>query len=255
MNPRDSRDKDKKELPGAAGGLRKNEEIRGKTMRVIGPEGEQFGIMLLEQARLKAQQLELDLVEVAPKAQPPVCKIMDFGKHIYEEQKKEQKARKKGHAHELKEVRLKPRIGKHDLEIKMTHAREFLAEGHRVQFTMQYKGREVTHMEIGDQILRQVVEGLTDAAKVERGPFREGKKMGLILAPKLGAKLEDVPMVTLAVGGSAAAMQAALDRIVPRPIVLPPQYGGSSAAQKLAGPVAPPAAPASPAPSTPPPAK
>ncbi len=216
------RDRDKKDLPGSAGGLRKNEEIRGKTVRVIGPEGEQFGIMLVEQARLKAQQLELDLVEVAPKAQPPVCKIMDFGKHIYEEQKKEQKARKKGHAHELKEVRLKPRIGKHDLEIKMNHAREFLAEGHRVQFTMQYKGREITHMEIGDQILKQVVIGLEECAKVERGPFREGKKMGLILAPKIGAKFDTKPVSLPAItGSSGAVLQATIEKGPPKPIVLP----------------------------------
>ena len=151
---------------------------------MIGPEGQQLGIMLLEQARLKAQEFQLDLVEVAPKAQPPVCKIMDYGKHIYQEQKKEQNARKKSHAHDLKEVRIKPRIGKHDLEIKVNRAKEFLAEGHRVQFTMVYRGREITHQDIGREILNGVVAELSDLCKVERGPFREGKRVGLVVAPK-----------------------------------------------------------------------
>jgi translation initiation factor IF-3 len=159
-------------------------EIKAKTVRVIGPEGAQLGIMLADQARMKATELELDLVEVAPKAEPPVCRIMDYGKHIYHEQKKEQKARKKAHAHDLKEVRLSFKIGKHDLDIKVTHAKEFLEAGHRVQFTMIYKGREIAHQSIGEQILKNVVTQLGDSAKVERPPFREGKRVGLILAPK-----------------------------------------------------------------------
>jgi len=151
---------------------------------VIGPDGAQLGIMLADQARMKAVELELDLVEVAPKAEPPVCRIMDYGKHIYHEQKKEQKARKKAHAHDLKEVRLSFKIGKHDLDIKVMHAKEFLEEGHRVQFTMVYKGREIAHQSIGEQILKGVVTQLADSAKVERPPFREGKRVGLVLAPK-----------------------------------------------------------------------
>jgi translation initiation factor IF-3 len=153
-------------------------------VRVIGPDGAQLGIMLADQARMKAVELELDLVEVAPKAEPPVCRIMDYGKHIYHEQKKEQKARKKAHAHDLKEVRLSFKIGKHDLDIKVQHAKEFLEEGHRVQFTMIYKGREIAHQSLGEQILKNVVTTLQDSAKVERPPFREGKRVGLILAPK-----------------------------------------------------------------------
>ncbi len=154
-------------------------------MRVIGPEGDQLGIMLVEQARMKAAELELDLVEVAPKAVPPVCKIMDFGKHLYQEQKKTHGARKKSHAGELKEVRLKPRIGKHDLEIKVTRAKEFLGDGHRVQFTMMYKGREITHQEIGEHVMQDVLAQLGELCKVERGPFREGKRVGLVVAPKV----------------------------------------------------------------------
>jgi translation initiation factor IF-3 len=154
-----------------------------------------LGIMLADQARMKAVELELDLVEVSPKAEPPVCKIMDYGKHIYHEQKKEQKARKKAHAHDLKEVRLSFKIGKHDLDIKVMHAKEFLEAGHRVQFTMIYKGREIAHQNLGEQIMNGVVTQLADHAKVERRPFREGKRVGLILAPKqaVGEKAEKPP--------------------------------------------------------------
>jgi len=164
--------------------LRVNLDIKSKTVRVIGADNSQLGIMLVEQARMKALESELDLVEVAPKAEPPVCRIMDYGKHIYHEQKKEQKARKKAHAHELKEVRLSFKIGKHDLDIKVQHAKEFILEGHRVQFTMIYKGREIAHQSLGEQTLRGVVTALADVSKVERAPFREGKRVGLILAPK-----------------------------------------------------------------------
>jgi len=164
--------------------MRINAEIKAKTVRAIGPDGAQLGIMLADQARMKATEMELDLVEVDPKKDPPVCRIMDYGKHIYHEQKKEQKARKRAHAHELKEVRLSFKIGKHDLEIKVMHAKKFLAEGHRVQFTMVYKGREITHQSLGEQTLRGVVAQLADCSKVERAPFREGKRVGLILAPK-----------------------------------------------------------------------
>ncbi|MFH0938790.1 MAG: translation initiation factor IF-3 [Planctomycetota bacterium] len=164
--------------------LRINLEIKSKTVRVIGSDGAQLGIMLADQARMKAISQELDLVEVAPKADPPVCRIMNYGKHIYHEQKKEQQARKKAHVHDLKEVRLSFKIGKHDLDIKVLHARNFLTEGHRVQFTMIYKGREIAHQNLGEQIMTGVVTALTDVAKVERPPFREGKRVGLVLAPK-----------------------------------------------------------------------
>lgn len=190
--------------------LRINQEIRAKTVRVIGADNAQLGIMLVEQARMKAVEAELDLVEVAPKAEPPVCRIMDYGKHIYHEQKKEQKARKKAHAHELKEVRLSFKIGKHDLEIKVQHAKEFLEEGHRVQFTMIYKGREIAHQSLGEAILKNVVTMLQDVSKVERPPFREGKRVGLIVAPKqqqadkdAQAKKKDTPAPAAAAPASA----------------------------------------------------
>jgi translation initiation factor IF-3 len=172
--------------------------------------------MLVEQARMKAVESELDLVEVAPKAEPPVCRIMDYGKHIYHEQKKEQKARKKAHAHELKEVRLSFKIGKHDLEIKVQHAKEFLEEGHRVQFTMIYKGREIAHQSLGEAILKNVVTMLADVSKVERPPFREGKRVGLIVAPKQQqadkdaiAKKKEAPAAAPSASAASAAPAAA----------------------------------------------
>jgi len=209
-----------KGVPAITERLRINAEIKAKTVRVIGPDGAQLGIMLADQARMKATELEFDLVEVAPKAEPPVCRIMDYGKHIYHEQKKEQKARKKAHAHDLKEVRLSFKIGKHDLDIKVQHAKEFLEEGHRVQFTMIYKGREIAHQSLGEQILKNVVVQLQDAAKVERPPFREGKRVGLILAPKqaVGEKVEkpDRPAKSEHVSAAPVAASSA-----PAPVAAP----------------------------------
>ncbi|MEI6231918.1 MAG: translation initiation factor IF-3 [Planctomycetota bacterium] len=195
--------------------LRINHEIKAKTVRVIGATGDQLGVMTGDQGRAKALEVELDLVEVAPKAEPPVCRIMDYGKHIYHEQKKEQKARKKAHAHDLKEVRLSFKIGPHDLGIKVEHAKEFIEEGHRVQFTMIYKGREIAHQSLGEQILKGVVTQMADCAKVERPPFREGKRVGLILAPKqavLDHKPADKPKPA-----PAAAKPAAPAASAPKP--------------------------------------
>jgi translation initiation factor IF-3 len=201
-------------------------------VRVIGPDGAQFGIMLGEQARMKATEMELDLVEVDPKKDPPVCRIMDYGKHIYHEQKKEQKARKKAHAHELKEVRLSFKIGKHDLDIKVMHAKEFLAEGHRVQFTMVYKGREIAHQGLGEQTLRGVVTQLADCSKVERAPFREGKRVGLILAPKQPAA--DKPGKEPKPAPSGTAPGAAPKAATPLPAAVPQASGQPAPAEATA---------------------
>ncbi|MCW8130917.1 MAG: translation initiation factor IF-3 [Planctomycetota bacterium] len=117
----------------------------------------------------------------------PSADRMDYGKYLYQEQKREHQAHKHAHASEMKEVKLKTRIGKHDLEIKVNHAKEFLAMGHRVKFTLVFKGREITHLDIGETILKEVVQLLADSGKVERPPYREGRAMGLIVAPKTSA--------------------------------------------------------------------
>ena len=191
--------------------------------------------MLADQARMKAVEFELDLVEVAPKAEPPVCRIMDYGKHIYHEQKKEQKARKRAHAHDLKEVRLSFKIGKHDLDIKVQHAKEFIEEGHRVQFTMIYKGREIAHQSLGEQILKGVVTDMQDFAKVERPPFREGKRVGLVLAPKHaapeGGKPEKPAAPKAAVAPAAAKPAVVAPAVVslPKPVVVAPVIAAAPA--------------------------
>lgn len=160
-----------------------NREISAARVRVIGEDGKQLGILPLEEALKKAIAAELDLVEVAPNSEPPVCRIMDYGKQIYMEEKKRREARKKSHARDMKAVRLKPRIGLHDLDIKVERARSFLAEGRRVRFEMQYRGREMAHMEIGRQIMNKVLGMLSEIAKMEGGPYREGRRISMVLAP------------------------------------------------------------------------
>ncbi len=164
--------------------LRINREIRARQVRVISPEGEQLGIMPLEDAVKKAQEQELDLVEVAPQGDPPVCRIMDYGKYLYREKKKGQQGRRKSQAHELKEIQLGPRIAEHDLNIKLAAARKFLDQGHRVVFNMRFKGREMAHMDIGLRILNSAASKLGDVGKVERPPFREGRNLSLSMIPK-----------------------------------------------------------------------
>lgn len=135
--------------------------------------------MLLSQARLKAKELDLDLVEVSPNSNPIVCKIMDYGKHLYQTQKKTKKAAQTV----MKELRLKPRIGPHDLDVKMRSAKNFLESGHRVQFTMIFKGREQAHRDLGLDVLKKVQSELEEFALVEKAPFRDGRNFKMMLSP------------------------------------------------------------------------
>ena len=146
-------------------------------------DGEVAGTMETEDALQLARQEGLDLVEVAPNAKPPVCKLLDYGRYKYQLEKKRRSAKKKQHTTKLKEIRLRPKIGRHDLETKLRHAREFLAEGHRVQFNMYFRGRELGAMDFGRDVLRQVVESMEDVAKVERDIEREGRRVKVCLAP------------------------------------------------------------------------
>ena len=162
-------------------GPRKNEEIScRKPVRVIGPDGDQLGIMLVQQAIDKAKEIQLDLVEVSPNADPIVCKIMNYGKQAYLTQKKQTKTKSKSQ----KELRIKPRIGQHDLDIKIKSARRFIEDGMRVQLTMVYRGREMAHRELGEDVLKKVVDELEDVAKIEKQPFREGRNVKVIISPK-----------------------------------------------------------------------
>jgi len=163
--------------------LRCNEQIRISPIRLIDENDKQIGIVELQEALARAREAELDLVEVAPQSRPPVCRILDYGKWRYAQQKKDQKAKAKRHEAELKEIRIKtPKIGEHDLQIKINRAREFLERGDRVQFTLRFRGRELAHIDEGQKIFRQIRELLADVSKVERDYLREGKRVTMVLA-------------------------------------------------------------------------
>lgn len=162
---------------------RLNERIRVPEVRLIDENGGQVGIVKTFDALRMAREKGLDLMEVAPDARPPVCKIVDYGKFKYEQKKKENAARKKQAVIKVKEVQFRPTTDTHDVEVKTRHIQEFLEDGDKVKITIQYRGREITHMETGRKILDSVLDALKDHAVVESAPLMEGKKMIIILAP------------------------------------------------------------------------
>lgn len=164
--------------------VRVNRQIRISPVRVIGAEGEQLGILAVEDALAQAEGLGLDLVEVAPTARPPVVRIMDYGKFKYEEARKARVAKKKQHHIQVKEVKFRPGIDAHDFEFKVRHALKFLQEGDKVKVTMMYRGRQMAHPEIGREVLLRVAEALQDVGKVEASPMMEARTMTMIIAPK-----------------------------------------------------------------------
>ncbi len=163
---------------------RVNHQIRISPVRLIGADGEQVGIVPVEEALRAAEDRELDLVEVAPQARPPVVKIMDFGKYRFEQAKAAKAAKKKQHIIHLKEVKYRPGISQHDFDFKTRHARQFLDEGNKVKVTMMFRGRQVTHPEFGRAVLKRVFESVEDIAKIEAHPKLEGRNMIMVLAPK-----------------------------------------------------------------------
>jgi translation initiation factor IF-3 len=164
--------------------VRVNRQIRISPVRVIGAEGEQLGILAVEEALARAEQEGLDLVEVAPTARPPVVRIMDYGKFKYEEARKARQAKKKQHHIQVKEVKFRPGIEAHDFEFKVRHAFKFLEEGDKVKVTMMFRGRQMAHPEIGREVLMRVAEALQDVGKVESQPMMEARTMTMIIAPK-----------------------------------------------------------------------
>ncbi|SDF23598.1 translation initiation factor IF-3 [Sporolituus thermophilus] len=164
--------------------MRINEEIRAREVRVISSTGEQLGIMPLRDALRLAGEQQLDLVEVAPQAKPPVCRIMDFGKFKYEQQKRDKEAKKKQKIITVKEVKIRPNIEDHDFNVKIKHAQRFLEDGDKVKVTIMFRGRELSHPELGKQVLMKMANELKNIATVEREPKLEGKNMIMILAPK-----------------------------------------------------------------------
>ncbi|WP_340105740.1 translation initiation factor IF-3 [Rhodohalobacter sp. 8-1] len=160
-----------------------NDEIRASEVRLIRPD-EEHEIVPLERALEIAEQFKLDLVEVAPDAKPPVCKIIDFGKFMYEKKKKEKEAKKKQHTIQVKELRFRPQTDDHDLEFKTRHAREFLEGGDKVKATVQFRGRDMLYTEQGKELLQNLAEELEDVSKIESNPTMEGRRMIMILAPE-----------------------------------------------------------------------
>ncbi len=159
--------------------------IRLSPVRVIGPDNEQIGVMETSEALRLAQEHGLDLVEIVPDQRPPICKIMDYGKHKYEESKKEQRARASSRSSELKEIRLgrSTKIDPHDIEIRIQQARRFLMDGHKVQVVQRFRGREMAHKELGIDNLRRFAQELSDISKVEMEPRWMGRQTSIVLAP------------------------------------------------------------------------
>ena len=161
-----------------------NRQIRISPVRVIGPDGEQLGVLPVEEALAIAQEKGLDLVEVAAMARPPVVKIMDYGKYKFEEAKAARAAKKKQHVIHLKEIKVRPGIEEHDFEFKSRHAREFLIDGNKVKVTMMYRGRQLAHVELGRAVLDRFFGGLSDVGKIEQDAKLEGRNMVMVLGPK-----------------------------------------------------------------------
>lgn len=174
-------------------------------MRVVGPAGEQFGVLTLEAALEKANEFGFDLVEVNPMAKPPVCKIMDYGRFKYEEKKKASEAKKKQVIVHLKEVKLRPKTEEHDYGFKIRNIRRFLEEGNKARVTIMFRGREITHKELGQSVLDEVVGDLKEIAVVEQPPRMEGRQMFMILAPnaKVAQRAREVARQQLAAMAAA----------------------------------------------------
>lgn len=161
-----------------------NEQIKDKEIRVIDSNGEQIGIMPIKKALKLAQEKQLDLVKVAPQAKPPVCRIMDYGKYKYEQSKKEKEARKKQKIINIKEIRMSPKIEEHDFLVRVRNAQRFINDGDKVKVTIRFRGREIAHTDLGQEVLEKMAEELKDIAIVEKKPKVEGKNMVMILSPK-----------------------------------------------------------------------
>ncbi len=172
------------QAPPVKDGPRVNEMIDSRTVRLVGADGEMIGVVTLGEALDAAADAGLDLVEVSPNAEPPVCKLLDYGRFKYESQKKKNEARKKQKVIEVKEIKLRPGIEQHDYEIKMKAAKRFLENGDKVKVTMRFRGRELAHQDLGAKVLVRVREELDEQAKVEQLPRMEGRQMVMVMSPR-----------------------------------------------------------------------
>ena len=161
-----------------------NEEIRDREVRVVDQNGEQLGVMSARQALEMAEQMQLDLVKIAPQARPPVCKIMDYGKYRFEQSKKEREFRKNQKVITVKEVRLSATIEDHDIDVKLKNAIKFLKEGNKVKATIRFRGRQITHSEIGRQVMSDFAERIKEYGTIDKAPMIEGRNMSMFISPK-----------------------------------------------------------------------
>ena len=161
-----------------------NHEIKAREVRLIGPDGKQLGIMPLKEALRHAQEAQLDLVKVASNAKPPVCKIMDFGKYKYEQSKREKEARKNQKVINIKEIRMNPTIDEHDFQVRLKNTLKFLKEGNKVKVSIRFRGRQMTHTQLGEEVLNKMIELTQELGVVEKPPKMEGRNMVMVLSPK-----------------------------------------------------------------------
>lgn len=166
-------------------GTRINEQINAAEVRVVDADGEMRGVMPVADALKLAEDAGLDLVEVSPNAEPPVCKVLDYGKYKYEQQKKASEARKKQKTVDVKEVKIRPGIEEHDYQVKLRNARKFLENGDKVKVTMRFRGREMAHQEIGFDLLKRMVEELSDVGKVDLQPKMEGRQIIMVMSSEV----------------------------------------------------------------------
>jgi len=164
--------------------IRTNEMIRAREVRLIGPNGDQVGILSSGEAQKYADQLELDLVEVAPEARPPVCKVMDYGKYRYEQEQKGKEARKRQTTISIKEIKLRPKIDDNDFNTKRNHVERFLKKGDKVKVTIMFRGRELVHPHLGEVLLRRMAEDLEEIGEIESEPNLDGRNMIMMLTPR-----------------------------------------------------------------------
>ena len=165
-------------------GPRVNEDIRVPQVRLIDQDGEMVGVMSARDALMRAFEAGLDLLEISPNAVPPVCKILDYGKYKYEQQKKANEARKKQKIVEIKEVKVRPNIDDHDYDVKMRAMKSFIGEGDKVKVTLRFRGREMAHQDLGIKVLERIRQELGDTIKIEQMPRLENRQMIMVLAPK-----------------------------------------------------------------------
>ncbi|UCE56976.1 MAG: translation initiation factor IF-3 [Desulfobacterales bacterium] len=170
--------------PNRSDKIRVNKNIRAKEVRVIDPDGKQIGIIATKEALATAADFDLDLVEVSPTANPPVCKIMDYGRYRYEQTKKKQEAKKKQSTFQVKEIKIRPKTGEHDLQVKISHIKKFIGRKDKVKVSVLFRGREITLSQLGMDLLEKIIEETEELAAVEQSPKFEGRTLVMVLSPK-----------------------------------------------------------------------